>query len=87
MSTDIAPIEAAGESRVTTTMRWLAAHPNLVLIGVLVALVLVTTAIEPNYLSLTGFRGTAVFAVPIGNQRSNNLGQDRSGSWPQGKPS
>ena len=66
MSTDIAPTEAAAESRVTTAMRWLAAHPNLVLIGVLVALVLVTTAIEPNYLSLPGFRGTAVFAVPIG---------------------
>ena len=66
MSTDIAPSEAAAESRVTTAMRWLAAHPNLVLIGVLVALVLVTTAIEPNYLSLPGFRGTAVFAVPIG---------------------
>ncbi len=66
MSTDIAPMEAAAESRVTTAMRWLAAHPNVGLIGVLVSLVLVTTAIEPNYLSLTGFRGTAVFAVPIG---------------------
>ena len=66
MSPEIAPMEAAAESRVTTAMRWLAAHPNVGLIGVLVSLVLVTTAIEPNYLSLTGFRGTAVFAVPIG---------------------
>ena len=65
MSTDITTTEAA-ESRTTTALRWVAQRPELVLIGVLVVLVLVTTAIEPNYFSLTGMRGTAVFAVPIG---------------------
>jgi len=66
MSTDIAPTEAPQESRVTTSMRWLAGRPSLVLIGVLIVLILITTAIEPNYFGLTGFRNTAVFAVPIG---------------------
>jgi ribose transport system permease protein len=66
MSTDMAPPEASPESRVATSMRWLAARPTLVLIGVLIALILITTAIEPNYLSVTGLRNTAVFAVPIG---------------------
>ena len=66
MSTDMAPPEASPESRVVTSMRWLAARPTLVLIGVLIVLILITTAIEPNYLSVTGLRNTAVFAVPIG---------------------
>jgi len=66
MSTDMAPPEASPESRVATSMRWLAARPTLVLIGVLIVLILITTAIEPNYLSVTGLRNTAVFAVPIG---------------------
>lgn len=66
MSIDVAAVEVPPESRVTTTMRWLALHPAVVLMGVLVVLVLITTAIEPNYLSLTGFRGSVVFAIPIG---------------------
>jgi ribose transport system permease protein len=66
MSTDIALVEAPPETRATTVMRWLATRPTLVLIAVLIVLILITTAIEPNYFSLTGFRNTAVVAVPIG---------------------
>jgi ribose transport system permease protein len=66
MSTDIASTETSPESRITTSLRWLAGRPALVLVGVLIVLVLATTVIEPNYFSLSGFRGTAVFAVPIG---------------------
>lgn len=66
MSTEIAPAEAAQESRATTSLRWLAGRPALVLVGVLIVLVLITTAIEPNYFGLTGFRGSVVFAVPVG---------------------
>ena len=46
--------------------RYLATHPHLVLIAVLVVLILVTGAIEPSYLSFTGLRNSALFAVPIG---------------------
>ena len=66
MKAEIAGIEAVPESRVTTSLRWLAERPALVLVGVLIVLVLITTAIEPNYFGLTGFRGSVVFAVPVG---------------------
>jgi len=46
--------------------RYLVARPHLVLVGVLVLLILVTGAIEPNYLRITGLRNSALFAVPIG---------------------
>jgi ribose transport system permease protein len=38
----------------------------LVLVAVLVTLILVTGAIQPNYLSVTGVRNSVLFAVPIG---------------------
>ncbi|HXF56717.1 MAG TPA: ABC transporter permease [Actinomycetota bacterium] len=41
-------------------------HPLLVLGGVLVVLVLVTGAIEPDYLSLRGLRNTLLLAAPLG---------------------
>lgn len=41
-------------------------HPLIVLSTVLVILILVTGAIEPNYLSVNGLRGTALIAVPVG---------------------
>lgn len=46
--------------------RYLATHPHVVLFVVLVALILVTGIVEPNYLSVNGLRNSALFAVPIG---------------------
>ena len=46
--------------------RYLATHPHLVLIGVLIFLILMTGAVESNYLSINGLRNSALFAVPIG---------------------
>ncbi len=46
--------------------RYLATHPHLVLIGVLIVLILMTGAVESNYLSINGLRNSALFAVPIG---------------------
>lgn len=45
---------------------WLSDHPIAVLGGVLVALVLVTGLIEPNYLSVSGLRNTVLLAAPLG---------------------
>lgn len=46
--------------------RYLASHPHLVLVAVLIVLILTTGAIEPNYLSVSGIRNSVLFAVPIG---------------------
>lgn len=46
--------------------RVLALHPHYVLIAVLVALILLTGLVEPNYLSVTGLRNSTLFAAPIG---------------------
>ena len=46
--------------------RYLATHPHLVLMGVLLTLILLTGLVESNYLSITGLRNSALFAVPIG---------------------
>lgn len=43
----------------------LAERPLLVLSGVLVALVALTTVIEPNYLSVAGLRNTLLIAAPL----------------------
>jgi ribose transport system permease protein len=43
----------------------LAERPLVVLSLVLVALVALTTAVEPNYLSLNGFRNTLLIAAPL----------------------
>lgn len=43
-----------------------AAYPTLVLIGVLIILILITGAIEPNYLSMNGARSTLLQAAPLG---------------------
>ncbi|MBT8201985.1 MAG: ABC transporter permease [Acidimicrobiia bacterium] len=45
---------------------YLIAHPHLVLVAVLIILILVTSVVEPNYLSVTGLRNSALFAAPIG---------------------
>ena len=57
---------AEGTSRARTAARWFSEHPLMVLSGVLVVLVLVTGAIQPNYLSVKGLRNTALFAAPLG---------------------
>jgi len=44
---------------------WLASHPSAVLSVVLVALIAVTVAIEPNYASVDGLRNTLLLAVPL----------------------
>lgn len=51
---------------VPARLRLLAERPLLVLGGVLVALVVVATIIEPNYLSLRGMRNTLLLAAPLG---------------------
>ncbi len=43
-----------------------AEYPTLVLVGVLVILILVTGAVEPNYLSVSGARNTLLQAAPLG---------------------
>jgi ribose transport system permease protein len=56
----------AAEGRWRRFARYLATHPHLVLIAVLIALILATGTIEPNYLSVTGLRNSVLFAAPIG---------------------
>lgn len=64
MSLD-APAAAPPRSR-GATARYLVDHPLVVLSSVLVVLVLITGAIEPNYLSFEGIRNTVLFAAPLG---------------------
>lgn len=45
---------------------WLSDHPLAVLSTVLLALVLATGVIEPNYLSVSGLRNTVLLAAPLG---------------------
>jgi len=58
--------ESAPATRTRRTMRYVALHPHLVLIAVLFLLILITGAIQPNYLTFSGLRNSALFAVPIG---------------------
>ena len=44
-------------------VRFLIAHPHLVLVAVLIVLILVTGIVEPNYLSVNGLRNSALFAT------------------------
>ena len=60
------PPEGTDPSELLRVGRYVAAHPHLVLVGVLVALIFITGAIESNYLSVSGLRNSALFAVPIG---------------------
>jgi ribose transport system permease protein len=45
---------------------FVAENPTLVLAGVLVLLILITGAVEPNYLSVGGIRSTLLQAAPLG---------------------
>ena len=44
----------------------LAARPQIALIGVLIALILATGIVEPDYLSVAGLRNSLIWAIPIG---------------------
>ncbi len=66
-----AELQATPPAGATEKTRWpivsyLIAHPHLVLMAVLLVLILVTGIVEPNYLSVTGLRNSALFAAPIG---------------------
>ena len=62
--TPVDPDVLERDSRGHATVRYLATHPHLVLVGVLVLLILVTGVVESNYLSVNGLRNSALFAVP-----------------------
>lgn len=71
MTTDVSPdVDTSPDPDQMTgrrrAMRYVTAHPHLVLVAVLVILVLATGAIRPSYLSFFGLRNSALFAVPIG---------------------
>ncbi|HZA39983.1 MAG TPA: ABC transporter permease [Actinomycetota bacterium] len=57
---------AADQAPARTWASYLSNHPLIVLGGVLVILVLVTTAVKPSYLSLQGLRNTLLLAAPLG---------------------
>ena len=59
---DTAPVTDAA---VPLSVR-IAERPLYVLIGMLVVLVLVTGAVQPGYLSVSGLRNTALIAAPLG---------------------
>lgn len=67
-STNTLDMEAAADQQSSRQRagRYLATHPHLVLVAVLVVLILMTGAVEANYLSVNGLRNSALFAVPIG---------------------
>ncbi len=56
-------MDVAPRSRFATMMQ---ERPLIVLSAVLVVLVAITVAIEPNFLSVAGFRNTVLIAVPLG---------------------
>jgi len=64
-ATDVDPGVEPPATRVRAG-RYLATHPHLVLVAVLIVLILMTGVIESNYLSINGLRNSALFAVPIG---------------------
>jgi ribose transport system permease protein len=61
--TTSAPAPAAFGRRV---QRYVVERPQLALVAVLFVMILITGAIEPRYLSITGLRNSVLFAVPIG---------------------
>ena len=64
--TTVAPSLESPSSKIANIGNFLARHPLVVLSAVLVILILVTGAIEPNYLSVNGLSGTALIAAPVG---------------------
>lgn len=66
MSTEATPSPLSELARQKRWVIWLTDHPQIVLAVVLVVLVLVTTVIEPRYLSVGGLRNTVLLAAPLG---------------------
>ena len=69
MSVDVQTVPPGGTGDRPTRsalVSYLIAHPHLVLVAVLVSLIVVTSVVQPNYLSVTGLRNSALFAAPIG---------------------
>jgi ribose transport system permease protein len=66
VDTHTADHEPEVQSFRTRFARNLALHPHYVLIAVLFVLIMLTGLAEPNYLSFTGLRNSALFAAPIG---------------------
>ena len=63
---DSVAVEADRVTRRYAAARYLATHPHLVLVAVLIVLIVLTGIVESNYLSINGLRNSALFAVPIG---------------------
>ena len=61
----VAPTDDPSASKPSLSDR-LSSHPQIMLGIVLVALILVTGIVEPNYLSAAGLRNSLVWAIPIG---------------------
>jgi len=58
--------ETKGATLTDRTRAIVSEYPTLVLIGVLILLILLTGAIEPEYLSIRGMRNTLLQAAPLG---------------------
>jgi ribose transport system permease protein len=63
MTAGTAPSSTPAPSRLVAFGRFFGEHPLVVLS---IVLILITGALEPNYLSVNGLRATALFAAPIG---------------------
>jgi len=61
----VAPTDDPSASKPSLSDR-LSSHPQIMLGIVLVALILITGIVEPNYLSAAGLRNSLVWAIPIG---------------------
>jgi ribose transport system permease protein len=64
----IVPVSAEEESPQAkqSIAKRLAAHPQIGLMIVLLALIVITGIVEPNYLTAAGLRNSLVWAIPIG---------------------
>jgi ribose transport system permease protein len=60
-----APQDAAAPSS-GTAARWVRDHPLVVLSVVLLALLVITSIVQPSYLSVNGLRASALYAAPVG---------------------
>ena len=60
------PVDAGGRGSLARAREFVAERPEIILIVVLAALILLTGAIEPAYLSVNGARNTLLQAAPLG---------------------
>jgi ribose transport system permease protein len=61
-----APTEPDASPDRQSILKTLSAHPQIALVIVLVALIVITGIVEPNYISAAGLRNSLVWAIPIG---------------------